>query len=109
MTTKRTFLIVGLITMTVLAVLATLHFIPRQYYRYHAGRVYLVEDPNVWWNGLGKAPTLQFTVPLFADARSWRPAPAQVRRELSRFHANLTEQEITVIIRACVPCGTSTK
>lgn len=108
MTTRKKLLIACFVSVTVVTVSAVVHFLPRQYYRYHAGRVYLVQDPNVCWNGLWKAPTLQFAVPLFADAKSWTPAPEQIRRELQRFDAGLSESEISRIIQSCVACASST-
>lgn len=106
MTSKRLgCIVVGVVGVIALLTSVTVHFLPRQYYRYHAGSVYLVDNPTVCWNGLWKAPTLEFSVPLFANARTWTPAPEQVRQQLSQFHESLTEQEVAGIIQACVPCG----
>jgi hypothetical protein len=107
MTTHKNLLIACCVGVTFVVVIATVRFLPRQYYRYHAGYVYLVHDPNTCWNGLGKAPTLQFAVPLFADAKSWTPAPEHIRKELRRFDADLSELEVSRIIQSCVASGSS--
>jgi len=78
---------------------------PRQYYRYGGGRVWLEDNPNACWNGLLRAPVFQFEAPPFKRARSWKPTPQQIREELrSSTNLDLSEQEITQIIRSCVSC-----
>ena len=85
-----------------------MRFLARQYYRYQAGRVYLIRDPNACWNGLRGSPTLQFAVPVFADASSWTPSPEQIRKELLRSDPALSEPQIVSIIHSCVACGSCT-
>jgi len=69
------------------------------------GRVWLEEHREACWNGLLRAPVFQFQVPPFTRARYWRPAPEQVREALKlESNLNLSEEEISRIIRCCVSC-----
>jgi hypothetical protein len=108
MTTKKKLLTTCFVGVTVVAVALGVHFVPRQYYRYQGGHVYLARDPDCCWNGLRGSPTLQFAVPLFADAKSWSPTPEQIRKELRRSDPGLSESEIGSILQSCVACGSST-
>ena len=106
MTTRRLILAIFVAGAMILIGFAVLHFLPRHYYRYAGGTVYLVDNPNTVWNGLrGQGPLLQFEVPLFAHADLWNPSPEQIRRELVKSNPDLSEEQISRIIQCCVPCG----
>jgi hypothetical protein len=104
MITKRLFLIVGACAVIALACLAFMAIRPHHYYRYGEETMYLVDDPKSCWNGLWPPPVLDFEVPIFKRAASWKPSPQQVRQELAKLYPDLKEEEISKIIRACVSC-----
>jgi hypothetical protein len=104
MITKRLFLIVGACALIALAFLAFTAIRPHHYYRYGEGTVYLVDDPKSCWNGLWRAPVLEFEVPIFKRAASWKPTPQQVRQKLAKLYPGLKEEEISKILRTCVSC-----
>jgi hypothetical protein len=63
----------------------------------------LEDNPNAVWNGLLRAPVVQFRVPPLKRPRSWKPTPEQVRSALK--DSNLSEDEIASVIRACISCN----
>jgi len=82
--------------------LAVLFLRPREYYRFHAGRVYLVTNPQMLFNSLRPPPCLQFDVPRWARAASWKPSADQVRRELAAGSTQLSPQEVEEVVHSCV-------
>ena len=101
MSLKRTFVLLGTITILMLACWA---WLPRPYYRYGGGRVWLEGHPNACWNGLLRVPVFQFRVPPFTRSRHWRPTPEQVKAAALESCPDLSDQEILEIVRVCVPC-----
>src|SRR5260221_12194408 len=105
MNAKRTMLLLGMIAGAAIAVALYVAFDPRPYYRYGNGRVWLENNPNAVWSGLLSSPVFQFRVPLFAGARNWKPTAEQVREALRpSTNLQLSEEEISLIIRSCVSC-----
>jgi hypothetical protein len=106
---KRATLAISLAFVVSLVALTVLHVLPRRYYRYGNGMVYLVDNPNACWNGLWRGPVLEFEVPLFARADAWAPSPDKIRNKLARSYPDLSKEQITQVVRSCVPCGSSTR
>src|SRR5260221_9182039 len=84
------------------ATTAALLFKPRQYYRFQAGRVYLVTNPQTLFNSLRSPPCLQFEVPRSARVSSWKPSADQVRQAIAEENLQLGPQEIKDVVRSCV-------
>jgi len=95
-------LLIGTLLFLGLATSVALWLKPRQYYRFHAGRVYLVTNPQMLFNGLRPPPCLQFEVPRLARASSWKPNPDQVRQAVAEQNLQLSQQEIEQVVRSCV-------
>jgi hypothetical protein len=107
MRAKRALLL--LFTLAVMAGAAVLVVRPRQYFRYQAGRTYVVNDPSACFNGLRSGPCLQFEIPVLTRASSWRPSVAQVRRAIAESKVSLSDEETTQIIRECTASSQGTK
>jgi hypothetical protein len=89
----------------VVAVLAVSVFAlsPRHYYRYDGLSVSIVSTPNACWNGLSRGPCLEFKIPIFRDARMWKPNAEQIRRALK--DSKLSYGDLAKVIEACVSYG----
>jgi hypothetical protein len=96
MKTKFLLIVGGVVAVVAGSVVAVA---PRHYYRYDGISVSVVSG-NACWNGLSRGPCVEFKVPIFRDARLWRPAPAQVRRALK--DSKLSDGEVAKVIEACV-------
>ena len=101
MKAKSTFFVAAALLL-IGATTAALLLNPRQYYRFHAGRVYLVTNPQTLFNSLRPPPCLQFEVPCLARANSWKPSADQVRQAIAEENLQLSPQEIEDVVRSCV-------
>src|SRR5215212_576294 len=101
MKAKSTFFLVAALLLTG-ATTAALLLKPRHYYRFQAGRVYLVTNPQTLFNSLRPLPCLQFEVPRLGRANSWKPSADQVRQAIADANLQLSPQEIEDVVRSCV-------
>jgi hypothetical protein len=84
------------------ATLAALFLKPCQYYRFHAGTVYLVTNPQTLFNSVRPSPCLQFEVPRWAHASAWKPSADQVRQAIAKENLQLSPLEVEEVVRSCV-------